>query len=256
MHPGRCARLVPVEQADPTPDPRVSAVLPVAFVPGVMPDRWAARWRERSHPVPLELVPITVAEQLEVLDSGAAEMCFLRLPVTRDDLHLVRLYAEEVCVVAAAEHPIAVFSELALADLAGEPLFVAPDSVSAPTTNLSPVDVPDLTTAQAVETVAAGTGVVLLPRSVARLHHRKDVVARRVHDIAPAPVALAWLRTPAADGREAVRQDFVGVVRGRTARSTRDTAPTRTPRQQRSGETKSGPSAHSRRTQRPRRRRR
>lgn len=217
-----------MEQADPSPDPSASVVLRVAFVPGVMPDRWAGRWRERSHPVPLELVPITVAEQLDVLDSGVAEMCFLRLPVARDDLHLVHLYAEEVCVVAGAEHPIAAFSEISLGDLAGEPLFVAPDSVSAPITDLTPVDVPDLTTAQAVETVAAGTGVLLLPRSVARLHHRKDVVACRVHDVDPAPVALAWLRVPEAGGREAVRQDFVGVVRGRTAHSTRDAAPGRT----------------------------
>lgn len=219
-----------MEQDDPGPTPTNPAVLRVAFVPGVMPDRWARRWRERNQRVPLDLVPIPLADQLHVLDSGRAEMCFLRLPVARNDLHLVRLYAEEVCVVAGADHPIAAFPEISLADLAGEQLFEAPDSVASPAAGLTPVDAPDLSTAQAVEAVAAGTGVVLLPRSVARLHHRKDVVACRVIDIDPAPVALAWLREAVATDREAVRQDFVGVVRGRTARSTRDAAPVRTTR--------------------------
>ena len=50
-----------------------------------------------------------------------------------------------------------------------------------------------MTEREAVETVAAGTGIVILPMSVARLHHRKDVVARPVADLAPTSVALAWL---------------------------------------------------------------
>lgn len=229
------------------PEPADSAVLRVAFVPGVMPDRWARNWQERNHPALLELVPIMLADQLDVLDSGRAEMCFLRLPVARDDLHLVRLYAEEVCVVAGADHPIAAFPEIALADLAGEQLFEAPDSVASPPAGLTPVDAPDLTTAQAVETVAAGTGVLLLPRSVARLHHRKDVVACRIIGIDPAPVALGWLREPAATDREAVRQDFVGVVRGRTARSTRDAAPARTTRRAKPAATTSPRSRKTRR---------
>ena len=42
-----------------------------------------------------------------------------------------------------------------------------------------------MTEREAVETVAAGTGIVILPMSVARLHHRKDVVTRPVVDLAP-----------------------------------------------------------------------
>ena len=213
--------------ADETAADARSDTLRVAFVPGVMPDRWAARWRQ-SHPIPLELVPTVLADQFDVLDSGRAEMCFLRLPVDRDDLHLVRLYEEEVCVVAGTEHPISAFTELSVAELAGEHLLVAPDSVTGWTADVTVVDAPDLTTARAVETVATGTGVVVLPRSVARLHHRKDAVVRPVVDLGPAPVALAWLRTADPD-RESVRQDFVGVVRGRTARSSRTTTPTTGP---------------------------
>jgi DNA-binding transcriptional LysR family regulator len=69
----------------------------------------------------------------------------------------------------------------------------------------------------AVETVAAGTGVVILPMSVARLHQRKDVVRRDVIDLPPTTIALVWPRE--RDGE--VTQAFVGVVKGRSANSSR-----------------------------------
>ena len=53
--------------------------------------------------------------------------------------------------------------------------------------------------------------------SVARLHHRKDVVAVRVLGLPETEVGLAWL--VARDDERT--QEFVGVVRGRTARSSR-----------------------------------
>ena len=56
-----------------------------------------------------------------------------------------------------------------------------------------------------------------MPLSLARLHHRKDAAARPLIDGEPTRIALAWPR--AAD--DEVRQEFVGVVRGRTARSSR-----------------------------------
>ena len=69
-----------------------------------------------------------------------------------------------------------------------------------------------------VATVAAGTGVVVVPMSVARLHHRKDVTYRPVSDLAPTTVGLAWR----ADDDDERVQTFIGIVRGRTARSSRD----------------------------------
>jgi hypothetical protein len=58
---------------------------------------------------------------------------------------------------------------------------------------------------------------VILPMSVARLHHRKDVVHRPVVDLPVTTVALAWR----ADHDDERSQRFVGVVRGRTPRSSR-----------------------------------
>lgn len=171
----------------------------VGFVPGVTPDKWVRRWTERMGRRRLEVFPVEEVEQVDVLREQRAHMCLVRLPVDREGLQLIPLYDEAPVVVASREHPVAAFDELALADLADE------------------IQHTDLAAQTAVETVAAGTGVVVLPMSVARLHHRKDVVAVPLTDVEPTTVGLAWL-TDLEDDRVDV---FVGIVRGRTARSSR-----------------------------------
>ncbi|HEU5486864.1 MAG TPA: LysR substrate-binding domain-containing protein, partial [Microlunatus sp.] len=74
-----------------------------------------------------------------------------------------------------------------------------------------------VTAEQAVEIAASGAGVAIVPMSVARLHHRRDVVHRPVRGLPPTTVALIWL----IDRDDAVTQAFVGVVRGRTPRTSR-----------------------------------
>jgi len=71
-----------------------------------------------------------------------------------------------------------------------------------------------------VEIVAAGTGHALLPQGVARLHHRRDVVAVPVTDAPATRIALVWRVERDDDDL----QEFVAVVRGRTARSSRGEA--------------------------------
>ncbi|QAY73108.1 hypothetical protein ET445_06850 [Agromyces protaetiae] len=68
-----------------------------------------------------------------------------------------------------------------------------------------------------IELVAAGTGYAVVPHGVARLHHRKDVVAIPLADAPPTRIALVWF----AARDDADIQEFVGVVRGRSARSSR-----------------------------------
>lgn len=171
----------------------------VGFVPGVTPDKWARRWNERMGRRRLEVFPVEEAEQVDVLREQQAHMCLVRLPVDRDGLHLIPLYDEAPVVVANREHPVAAYHELALSDLADE---------------IRHIDLPAQT---AVETVAAGTGVVVLPISVARLHHRKDVVAVPLTDVPPTTIGLAWLMELEDDRVDT----FIGIVRGRTARSSR-----------------------------------
>ena len=117
-------------------------------------------------------------------------------------------------VVASAEHPVAAYDEIDVSELADEYDVLAEN--------------PGLEVRLAIETAAAGTGIVVVPMSLARLHHRKDAVWLPVHGVDDYPVALVWLKEPSVDLDEAAReareesvQRFVGVVRGRTVNSSR-----------------------------------
>lgn len=194
--------------------------LRVAFVPGVTPDKWARAWRERNPRIRLELVPIEEPAQRAVLDAGEADMTLARLPVDLESpapLHCVRLYDEVPVVVAALEHFVAAAdpdTPLASAELAEEQLVLPHPSGWRPTADQ--LKFPPMSAKDAIEVAASGAGIVIVPMSVARLHHRKDVVHRPV-DLEPTTIGLIWLRS--ADSP--VHQDFVGVVRGRRASSSR-----------------------------------
>ncbi|PUA79931.1 LysR family substrate-binding domain-containing protein [Nocardioides currus] len=186
----------------------------VGFVTGATPDKWARAWRERR-PEPLELVPVLEEDQERGVRDGSLDMALVRLPVDRSNLHCITLYDEVPVVVAGAEHFVAAADEVALADLADEQLVRPHASGWRPAAEQ--LDWPPMSEQEAIETVAAGTGVVIVPMSVARLHQRKDVVQRPVSDLDPTQVGLVWLVD--RDGEDT--QAFVGVVRGRSARSSR-----------------------------------
>lgn len=187
----------------------------VGFVTGATPDKWAGLWRERYPRERLELVPVAEDEQEQGLRDGSLAMCLVRLPVDRDGLHCITLYDEVPVVVASAEHFVAAAEEVVLADLADEQL-VRPHA-SGWTPHAEQLPWPPMSEHDAVETVGAGTGVVIVPMSVARLYHRKDTVWRPVTDLDPTTVSLAW---PVERDDERA-QRFVGVVRGRSTRSSR-----------------------------------
>ncbi len=187
----------------------------LGFVTGATPDKWARTWRDRSRD-PLELVPLEEDQQEVAVRAGEVDAVLARLPVDRDGLHCIPLYEERVVAVVGHEHVVTVVDELATEDLADEQL-VAPHR-SGWTPRAEQLDWPPMTVADAVETVAAGTGVLLVPMSVARLHQRKDVTYRPVHDLPSTTVGLVW-RTDNEDPRV---QTFIGIVRGRTANSSRD----------------------------------
>ena len=188
--------------------------LRVGFVTGTTPDRWARAWREQRRG-PLTLVPVDEHEQEAVVRRGEVDMALVRLPVDITDLHCVRLYDELPVVVAGRDHVVSVADDVTVADLVDEQLVLPTRSGWRPTSDQ--LDWPPMTEREAIETVAAGSGVAIVPMSVARLFHRKDVVHRVVADLPPTTVALVWLR----DRDDDLTQAFVGVVRGRTAASSR-----------------------------------
>lgn len=189
-------------------------LLRVGFVTGVTPDRWARAWRERRHE-PLELVPLEEDRAEPELRAGALDMALVRLPVGREGLHCVTLYREVPVVVVGHEHVVSAYDEIALGDLAAEQFVLGPPAGLEPAVEQLPF--PRMSAEDAIAVAAAGTGVVVLPLSVARLHHRKDVVRRPVLGVPETEIALAWL----VDHDDDRTQAFVGVVRGRTARSSR-----------------------------------
>jgi DNA-binding transcriptional LysR family regulator len=192
----------------------MSAPLRVGFVTGATPDKWARAWRERRRQ-PLELVPVTEAEQVLGIRDGSLDLALVRLPIDRTDLHCIPLYDEVPVAVAGVDHFVAAADEVTLADLVDEQLVRPHASGWRP--RADQLDWPEMTEGEAIETVAAGTGVVIVPMSVARLHHRKDTVARPVTDLEPTTIALAWR----IDRDDETTQAFVGVVRGRRATSSR-----------------------------------
>ena len=142
-------------------------------------------------------------------------MALVRLPVDTADLHCVRLYDELPVAVGGRDHLISVAPEVTLDDLVDEQLVRPHSSGWQPTADQ--LAWPSMTEEEAIETVAAGTGIVLVPMSVARLYQRKDVVHRVVTDLEPTTIALVWLRERDDDATQA----FVGVVKGRTANTSR-----------------------------------
>jgi DNA-binding transcriptional LysR family regulator len=191
----------------------MAETLRLGFVTGTTPDKWARAWRERRGP--LELVPLTEDEQETAVREGEVDLALVRLPVDVEDLHCVRLYDELPVVVAGRDHLVAAADDLALADLSDEQLVRPHRSGWHP--DADQLDWPPMTEQEAIETVAAGTGVVIVPMAVARLYHRKDTVHRVVTDLAPTTIALVWRR----DRDDDDTQSFVGVVKGRTANTTR-----------------------------------
>lgn len=172
--------------------------LRVGFVPGVTLTKWRRIWEERFRRVPLEVVEVTEAEQRRALGGGRVDMCFVRLPIETAGLHTIALYEEQPVVWMAKEFLLAALDEVTFEDMAEFRIVedYSPESI-------------DL----AVYSAAA----LRVPLSVARTQSRKDMVHRPVVDAAPTTIALAWR----VDNTNEWIDEFIGVVRGRTASSSR-----------------------------------
>ncbi|MDV9175136.1 LysR family substrate-binding domain-containing protein [Streptomyces sp. W16] len=194
----------------------------LAYVPGVTPAKWVRIWNERRPDVPLTLVPVPAAEASYVLRRGEADAGLVRLPVDRTVLSAIPLYTEATVVVAPKDHVVTAAEEVSLDELADEvvlhPLDDVLDWEQPPG---EPAFERPATTEDAVEHVASGIGILYVPQSLARLHHRKDLTYRTVLDAPQSDVALSWPEDATTD----LVEDFIGIVRGRTVNSTRGRTP-------------------------------
>jgi DNA-binding transcriptional LysR family regulator len=197
-------------------------MLSIAFVPGVTLTKWTRAWDERHPGSRLQVSPTD--DPVAAVLGGSADVGFVRLPIAEDEtakLNIIRLYSEVPVAVLPKEHPLAQEDGIRLAALADD-ADLADDTVPINNTVLEVTT----TVKDAVELVAAGAGVLLVPQSVARLYGRKDVVAVPITDAPETTIALIWRAEETSDAIE----DFVGIVRGRSARSSRGTPTPPTPR--------------------------
>ncbi|UOZ06324.1 LysR substrate-binding domain-containing protein [Amycolatopsis sp. WQ 127309] len=206
--------------------PDVPASFRLAYVPGATPAKWVRTWAERVPEVPLQLVPVAAADATALVRERGADAALLRSPLDRDGLHAIPLYTETTVVLVPKDHVVAAADEVSTADLADDVvLHPLDDTIEWESLPGRPaVDRPE-TTADAIELVAAGVGVLVVPQSLARLHHRRDLTYRPVADAPQSSVALSWLEDETSD----LMEQFIGIVRGRTVNSTRGRSPAPAP---------------------------
>ncbi|WP_308120323.1 LysR family substrate-binding domain-containing protein [Streptomyces bambusae] len=187
-------------------------------MPGVTPGKWVRIWQERLPDVPLALVPVEPGEAADLLRRGGADAGFLRLPVDRTDLSAIPLYTETTVVVCPKDHLVAAADEVTPEDIS-EDIVLHPldDTLDWERPPGLPAFERPATTADAIELVAAGIGLLVVPQSLARLHHRRDLTYRTITGTPASQVALSWREDATTD----LVEDFIGIVRGRTVNSSR-----------------------------------
>lgn len=208
-------------------------VFRLAYVPGVTPAKWVRVWTDRLPDTPIELVPVESASSAACVRDGLADAALLRLPLERDGLSVIPLYVETSVVVVPKDHAIAAVDEVTVADLADETMLHPLDDVLdwAQLPGEEAFERPE-TTEGAIFHVASEVGVLVTPQSLARLHHRKDLTYRPVADAPQSQVGLVWLTDRTTD----LVEEFVGIVRGRTANSSRGRQDEAEPKTKRRGE--------------------
>lgn len=176
-------------------------------------------------------------ERKDVPENPFAHMSIVRPdrePASTDGekYHSIRLYEELPVVILPVDHVLTVLDEVPVEELAEEFLLQpasdipAYEEVSRAWRESAGRIVPEgLTDKETIELVAAGVGLYIVPMSIARFYHRKDLTYRPVAGLDTYPVHLVWPRAPKGEPRseelEALLQDFIGIVRGRTATSDR-----------------------------------
>ncbi|WP_042393081.1 LysR family transcriptional regulator [Streptacidiphilus carbonis] len=169
--------------------------LAIGFAPGLTLST-AVRAYTQTHPgVEIELLHLKWYDQAEALRDGRADIGYLRRPFDGEGLRTVPIGSEPQVACLPTGHPLARRRRLVRADLDGEPV-------------LDPATRRATTIEEKFELVAAGVGIALVPRSVARYYARPDLVHRPVTDTGTFELCLA-----VAEGRQHRHvQDFLDVA--------------------------------------------
>ena len=201
--------------------------LKVVFVPGLLPDKWFRRFDERHGGASrdsnrrVRIASAVADDPLPYVLHGKADVAFVRMDdrgregVVKDaeasgqSIHLIELYEEQPGVAVPKDNAIALFPQVSSHDLEDEKIMWAPQPPH------FRVDIAGVRAA--LEVGAANVGVVIAPRPLLRVINKRGVKDVALSDARPTQLAMVWLQS--RDDRDI--QNFVGIVRGRTARSSR-----------------------------------
>ncbi|UTX52686.1 LysR substrate-binding domain-containing protein [Leucobacter aridicollis] len=213
-----------------TPEPTAAAEIQLGFTRGVAPSKWVRRWNAISPEQPLSIVPFPKPygrpEHAADFDMILERTAPGGTPVGADDgaartHHALRLYDEAVALVLPKGHDFTGRESVSIADLAEVRLLDHPDH--APDWPAAeawedpawmPVDVH-----AALDIVATGLGGILMPAPLARhiVDKHAHLTVRLEEPIVGGSIWASWpVERDAPD-----MQHLAGVMRGRTARSSR-----------------------------------
>jgi len=185
--------------------------LRIAYAAGVTPGKWMDRFQERYPDMELKAWRQDEGSILDLLANDEADAVFVRYrgESPKDETrHVIPLYEELEVVCAAKDHEVEYYEES------------IPASVVEGFAQLDLADYPEAVGGipTAMEVVASGAQVLRVPQSIARLFARKDVVSRFIEDGSPTQVGIAW---PSSVEDTVLLEEFIGIVRGRRANSSR-----------------------------------
>ncbi|WP_406056650.1 LysR family transcriptional regulator [Kribbella sp. NBC_00889] len=187
----------------------------VGFMPGITVTP-AVRAFAAAHPeVEVEVIRTTWDDQVDVLHDGRVDVSIVRLPIDQQALTIRPLFEEPRVAMLPSDHRLAGKPVIDITDLAGEHLLQEPDAVpewrdiALELRTGAPKPLPALRSVEEkLEHVATGTGISILPLSVATFYHRSDVAAVPVNDLATNKVCLAWI----ASRRSRLIYDFADLA--------------------------------------------
>lgn len=214
------------------PKPERLPTIRLGFVRGIAPSKWAERWAMSVREQPLELVPVDLHE----VEAARTEVDLLLERVapgaipegsdaTSRTRHAMHLYDETIALVVPADHEFAKQPEVSIEDLSLVTLLAHPDHHPEwPSAQAWKDPAWEPTHAKAtLELVATGMGGALMAQPLAR-----HLAEKRSHAVIPVahkgasllPGTEIWASWQVErDGNDVQR--LVGVLRGRTARSSR-----------------------------------
>ncbi|MFF9167814.1 MULTISPECIES: LysR family transcriptional regulator [unclassified Streptomyces] len=169
--------------------------LVVAFSPGLHVSDAIRAFGARHPDVQTDVVPARWWEQDAPLRDGRAQVGYLWRTFDETGLRTIPIGREPRVACMPAVHPLANRPDITLADLDGERM------MDAPTRRTSSLE-------EKFELIAAGQGIALVPRSVARSYSRDDLVHLPVTDAPGMETCLAVC----ADRREKPLRDFLAIA--------------------------------------------